>query len=170
MEILYFVSMIILSFSISLGVGSSTLAVSNFLKAIADGTIDPGERNIMGVTYFVLRVAMVQIAMMLILQYIFGHIGIATPYYGTAQAWGAGILVSILYLNAILMTYHLIPNAFGPAIQASAWYTLGVLAALIPLGVTNFSLLIVALLYGCFFMLALAVINGVMSWLKHRAG
>jgi hypothetical protein len=58
METLFIASSIIQSIGISLGVGSSTLAVLNFFHAIADGTISEEERNFMGITYIVLRVAM----------------------------------------------------------------------------------------------------------------
>jgi hypothetical protein len=52
---------ILQTFSISLGVGSSTLAIINFFVAIADSKIDETERIMMGVVYTVLKVAMVLI-------------------------------------------------------------------------------------------------------------
>lgn len=168
MEIIFVVASIILSFSISLGVGSSTIAVVNFFAAIGDGTIDPTERRMMGITYIVLRVAMVAIAIALVTQYMLGYLGYATPYYASTHAIAMGSVTAVLYLNALAMTYRLMPSTFGPAIQASSWYTLGTLAALLTLGVTSFSITVFALGYVTTFVLFLSIINGVMGWLRHR--
>ena len=168
MEIIFVLSSILLSFAISLGVGSSTIAIVNFFTAIADGTIEPTERRMMGVTYIILRVAMVAIALMLITQYMLGYVGVATPYFGTTHAVAMGIVTAVLYLNAVLMTYRIMPSTFGPAIQASSWYTLGTLAALIPVGVIAFPLSIFILAYTTAIILFISLINGVMGWLRHR--
>ena len=61
MEIIIIVIAILQIFSVSLGVGSSTLAVLNFFVAIADGKISDEERNMMGVVYIVLRISMLAI-------------------------------------------------------------------------------------------------------------
>lgn len=168
MEIIFVLSSILLSFAISLGVGSSTIAIVNFFTAIADGTIEPTERRMMGVTYIILRVAMVAIALMLVTQYMLGYVGVATPYFGTTHAVGMGLVTFVLYVNAVLMTYRIMPSTFGPAIQASSWYTLGALAALIPAGVLAFPFTIFLLAYITTMILFISLINGVMGWLRHR--
>lgn len=168
METIFILSSILLSFAISLGVGSSTIAIVNFFTAIADGTIEPTERRMMGVTYIILRVAMVAIALMLVTQYMIGYLGVATPYFGTTHAIAAGAVTAVLYVNAVLMTYRIMPSTFGPAIQASSWYTLGTLAALIPLGILSFSLPVFFLAYAAAIILFISLINGVMGWLRHR--
>ena len=61
MELLLLITAVIQSFAISLGVGSSTLAIVNFFVAIDDGKIDDTERKMMGVVYIILRIAMVMI-------------------------------------------------------------------------------------------------------------
>ncbi|MAZ30281.1 hypothetical protein CL655_03290 [bacterium] len=168
METIFILSSILLSIAISLGVGSSTIAVTNFFMAIADGTIEPTERRMMGVTYWVLRAAMVLIALMLIMQYMLGYAGVETPYFASTHAIAMGALTVVLYVNAVAMTYRLMPSTFGPAIQASSWYTLGVTAALVPLGITSFSLVVFFLAYIATFALFLSLINGIMGWLRHR--
>jgi len=168
MEIIFIIASLLLSIGISLGVGSSTIAIINFFAAIADGIIDPTERRMMGVTYIMLRVAMVVIALTLLTHYMIGYVGFNTPLYGSTHAVAMGIVTVILYSNALAMTYRLMPSTFGPAIQASSWYTLGGLSALLTLDVTNFSIVVFLVAYLTMFTLFLCVVNGVMAWLRHR--
>jgi hypothetical protein len=138
METIIILVAIVQSFAISLGVGSSTLAVINFFVAINDGKIDETERRMMGVTYITLRVAMVVILLTssIILGYNTEYLGLeAMTLYVIVQF----ILIFVLYGNALLMTMRIMPSTFGPAIQAGSWYSLGTLAALVPLGLTNFT-------------------------------
>lgn len=154
------------SFSISLGVGASTLAVLNFFAAIADGEIDDSERRMMGVVYTVLRVAMVAILFTtLVLIVMTETMPLALSGYTAAIL----LAVAILYGNAILMTQHLIPNTIGPALQAGSWYTLGILSAIAPLGYTQHPAWCYLLGYLAVLLLAVAVINGTMAWMKQRA-
>tara|TARA_B100002051_G_scaffold276537_1_gene325508 strand:- start:10682 stop:11203 length:522 start_codon:yes stop_codon:yes gene_type:complete len=155
---------ILQSFAISLGVGSSTLAITNFFVAIADGKIDDTERRMMGVVYVVLRVAMVAIlittVILLAYQYSYGL------FVATGLTIGQIIALLVLYTNALLMTYHLVPSTFGPAIQAGSWYTLGTLLALQVLGYTGFSLTVFLLAYVTWIILAIGIVNGIMAILK----
>ena len=158
---------ILQSFSISLGVGSSTIAICSFFVAIADGTIEPSERKMMGVNYFVLRVAMVFILLttltLLVSQYFLVISQVFTPYV-VAQL----IVLAVLFINAILMTAHIMPSTFGPAIQEGNWYTLGLLAALLPLKLVDFTILQFILGYFAWLVLAISIVNGVMAVLKQR--
>jgi hypothetical protein len=153
---------ILQSFSISLGVGSSTLAIISFFVAIADGSISPDERKIMGVVYIVLRVAMILILFttlcLLAAQYSAGILLIAP--FNITQVF----VVIVLFVNAMLMTAHLIPSNFGPAIQAGNWYTLGTLSALVPLGLTGFTLTHFFLAYITWLILAISIVNGIMAY------
>ena len=158
---------ILQSFSISLGVGSSTLAIINFFTAIADGTIDDTERRMMGVVYVVLRVAMVAILITTVL--LTGAKLLYIPFSQLgAFTFGQMTVLFVLYLNAALMTAHLMPSTFGPAIQAGSWYTLGTLAALAPLGVTTFNYLEFLVGYITWVVLAVAIVNGTMAIMKHK--
>ena len=167
MEITFVLFSVLQSVAISLGVGCSTLAVLNFFSAIADGTIDETERRMMGVVYVVLRIAMV-----LILLTTFGIAAItyseASLYLFSPYLLGLWTLIAVLYVNALLMTLHVVPSTIGPAIQASTWYTLGVLAALAPLNLVNFSYWQFLLGYFCAFLLATFLINGTMWYLRHH--
>ncbi|MEK7462089.1 MAG: hypothetical protein AAB618_00750 [Patescibacteria group bacterium] len=153
---------IIQSFSISLGVGSSTLAIATFFVAIADGSINPDERKMMGVVYIVLRIAMVLILtttlIILAAQYT------ANSFEFAPFLIGQLFVVVILFVNAMLMTAHLIPSNFGPAIQAGNWYTLGTLSALLPLGLTTFSFTQFFIAYITWIVLAIAIVNAIMAW------
>lgn len=147
---------------ISLGVGSSTLAITNFFVAIWDGKIDEHERRMMGIVYIVLRVVMIAIlftTLSLTILYLLRQNSLTAFIYQNA------FLVTILFINAILMTYCKLPSAFGPAIQVSAWYTLGLMTA--------FSLVEWSLSYGQFLLLyitmlflAISIINAIMMYSK----
>lgn len=167
MDITLIVVAIVQSIAISLGVGSSTLAISNFFVAIADGTISPDERKMMGVVYVVLRIAMVLILLTTTVLAVTGYYSFALNSlapYGMAFF----ILIAVLYTNAILMTKRIMPSTLGPSLQASSWYTMGVLSALLPLGLVSFTLLNFILAYITAIVLATAVVNGLMAHFKKR--
>lgn len=153
--------------AISLGVGGSTMAILNFFHALRDGKIDETERNFMGVTYTVLRVAMVLIASTLL----FLSIAYSAAY--TPAASNLLIvqvaLTALLFINALMMTFHYMPSTFGPAIQAGTWYALGFSIALASAGITAVSLGVYALSYVTFVVFLIALVNGVLAYLKeHR--
>jgi hypothetical protein len=156
---------IVQSISISLGVGASTLAIINFFMAIADGTIDATERYMMGAVYVVLRLAMVLILattlLLFIVEYLNDTLALST-YYGQFT------LLAVLYLNAVLMTARIMPSTIGPALQASSWYTLGILSAVASVGATSFTYLQFLLAYMSVFLLAVSVVNGIMSYQKAK--
>ena len=167
MEILITVLAVIQSFAISLGVGSSTLAVVGFFVAIYDGTIDATERKMMGVGYIILRVSMMLIlgttaavAMVVILS----QGAASVPLYTIEQL----VLTLVLFINASLMTMRLMPSSFGPAIQAGSWYTLGVLAALNAQGIDSFSFAQFILGYIALVALFVFGINSYMAYLTSK--
>ncbi len=129
MDLIFVLFSVLQSVAISLGVGCSTAAIVSFFVAIKDGTIGEGERRIMGVLYTLLRVAMVLIlATTTILAYVsYSVIGDAYLTGYSSLFW---VLIAVLFGNAVLMTKHLMPSSIGPGIQASAWYSMGVLVAL----------------------------------------
>ncbi len=161
MEILIILGTVLQGTAISLGMGASTLAIINFFVAIADGTIEPSERKMMGVVYVVLRVAMVLILTTFLLllgaQYLSGN----PVMVNIAQA----TLIAVLFGNAILMTKRIMPSTVGPALQASTWYTQGILASLLSLGyMFTFGQFLLA--YSAMIVLAISIVNGIMAYLK----
>ncbi len=167
MEIIYIISMIVMSFAVSLGVGSSTVAITQFFVAIKDGGINEAERKMLGVVYILLRVAMVGILLTLLAQgsivyYISGNFLFISPFFLAAYT-----VVAVLFLNAIGMTMRLIPSSLGPAIQASSWYSLGMLMALVPLGLTAFTFTQFALVYAGVVLITIAALNIIMSRVKN---
>lgn len=167
MEILFISATLLQSMFVSLGVGASTLAVLNFLVAIKDGVIDLSERAILGMIYIVLRVAMVGILLTTMVQAMVLYSVYGMDYY-TPVATGAWILIGVLFLNAILMTLHVMPSKFGPAIQAGSWYTLGILSALVSVRMTDFTLTQFILGYITMVLIAVVIINGAMQYLKSK--
>jgi hypothetical protein len=166
MEFFILLTAVLFTMASSLGVGSSTIAILNFFVAIRDGVIDPTERAMMSIVYVVLRVAM--IALFLTLSILtasaFYHSGSAALTSTLIIQWAA---LGVLYLNAILMTLRIMPSKFGPAIQASSWYTLGLVTTLASLGIT-----MSVAGYTCFYLTLMAtatiLINGVMQYLKKK--
>lgn len=156
---------ILQSIATSLGVGASTLAIVNFFVAISDGHIDETERNMMGIVYVVLRIAMVIILLTTAYIGIYEYSKAGTLAMDT-QAIAMWVVIFVLYTNAILMTARIMPSTFGPAIQASSWYTLGIMAALVPIGATIGSLTHFFMIYACAIVFAVAVVNGMMWHLK----
>lgn len=157
-------------FAISLGVGSSTLAITNFFVAIADGKIDDTERKMMGIVYVVLRVAMVAILLTTLILIGRTAITLGLEALSSIEYLKLTILV-VLFGNAILMTKHIMPSTFGPSLQAGSWYTLGTIAALETINVTDFSYTHFLLGYITWLVLAVAIVNGIMAYLRaHRHG
>ncbi len=167
MELLILVFSVLLSAGISLGVGASTLAILNFFHAIADGKIDLTERSFMGITYTTLRVAMGIILTSAIALAILG-LNIKGEAFFTGYVAAQALLIAILFLNSFLMTVRLMPSTFGPAIQASSWYSLGVLSALVPFGITHFNFFLFLFIYGTFLFFAISLINSIMAYLKEK--
>lgn len=153
--------------AISIGVGSSTMAIINFFAAISDGVIDAAERRMMGLVYYVLRVAMVAILLTMLALFTAEIMTTGTLQLSTFTV-ALIILVSVLYTNAILMTLRIMPSTLGPSLQASSWYTMGVMASLNSLGLVTFGLLEFVLGYASVILLATALVNGVMAIVKHR--
>jgi hypothetical protein len=83
-------------------------------------------------------------------------------------AIGQCIAIAVLFINAMLMTAHIVPSTIGPGLQAGSWYTLGTLIALQAQGVTEFTLLVFFLAYVSWLVLAVGIVNGVMAFLKSR--
>lgn len=165
MEMIIVLVAILQSIAISLGVGCSTLAITNFFVAIADGKIDENERKMMGVVYIVLRVAMILILTTTTVLSMYAY---ATPGSFTTVTAAIWTLVAVLFGNAVLMTKHIMPSNIGPALQAGTWYTLGVTMSLIPLGLSSFSYFQFIVGYAAAVALAIAIVNGMMSYLKKK--
>ena len=138
MELIIIITAISQSIGVSLGIGGSVLAVTNFFVALSDGHIDTTERKMMGIVYIILRIAMTLIlfttGLLTFLQYkIYGLV------YFTPFVVGFWILIFILFINAILMTLKIMPYNFGPALQAATWFSLGIMLALFSLNLYLFS-------------------------------
>jgi hypothetical protein len=167
MDIVFIILVVLQSMAISLGVGSSTLAIINFFVAISDGTIDPQERKLMGVVYIVLRVAMVAILVTTGILALLHITTLNTPYLTsyTAAFW---TLLIVLFVNAVLMTKHIMPSNIGPALQASTWYTLGILTALLPVGLGDFNYVGFLIGYAAAIGIAVGVVNWIMNYQKKK--
>lgn len=165
MEIAIILLTILFNIALSLGVGSSTLAIINFFVAIADGTINSDERRMMGVVYVVLRVSMVLLLLisLLLMSLNVQQSGLITYSSMMIATW---ILLFVLYLNAVLMTIRVMPSAFGPSIQAGTWYTFGIITTLSSLGII-FSVTQFVLVYLSFVLFVTVLVNATMQYLTH---
>jgi len=166
MEFIFNVSAVIQMMSISLGVGASTVAITSFFVAIADGHMDATERRMLQPVYVILRVAMGLILATAILKALTEIITFGGSVI-TGSLLGIWTVIVVLFINAYLMTAHIMPSSFGPAIQAGSWYTLGFLTALISIGIAN-SYLVFLIGYGLFMAAVITFVNGMIVYLKIR--
>ncbi len=143
------------------------MAIVNFFSAIADGVIDEKERHMMGLVYYVLRIAMVVILLTVLARFSYEFIATGTIVL-TTMTIATLLLVFVLYANSALMTLHYMPSSIGPALQAATWYSLGVMASLDSLKLVTFSTLPFFLGYLSAVLLAIAIVNGMMAHLKSR--
>ena len=155
---------ILQSMFISLGVGASTLAIINFFVAIKDGNIDQTERKMMGVTYIILRVAMVGILFTTLV--LLAPVMIEDVTMLGVFSLGQLTIVAILFINAALMTARLMPSKYGPGIQAGSWYTLGGITAMAGLGIAAYSYTEFLVGYVAVMLLAVVLVICVMNWMK----
>lgn len=165
MELILLLTIILQSAGISLGMGASTLAISNFFVAIADGTIDPAERKMMGVVYVVLKIALTLIFITTV--YLLGTALMAVSIDSVATYLWAQLLVAfVLLINSILMTKRLMPSSVGPALQAGSWYTLGILTTMVGMLDMKITMGMFLIWYVTAIVVALLIVNGVMRSLK----
>jgi len=104
------------SLMISLGAGVSTFAVLSYFASIQDGVIEKAERRIMGSIYFVLRLAMASLSIILILLLFFTD-------FSDYSVWFRVLIMFVMIVNAGLMTSHRMPMWFGPPLMFASWYT-----------------------------------------------
>ncbi len=138
MEIFYIIVEVLKAVSISLGVGASTVVIALYLGSLSnDGKIDDSERRLLGINYTVLRAGMILIFLTHLILNIpmFLEGGITALYTPLNMIqWG---LLAVLYINAILMSAHIMPDTAGPGTQVATWFSLGVVTALAPLAAIN---------------------------------
>jgi len=145
----------------SIGVGASTLVIASFFVALYDGQIDPSERRMLGVIYWLLRYAMVMIAVAMGLVTWFAP----ETFYTLPYFWA---LVAVLFVNAFLMTKHWISPKLGPAIQAGTWYTVGFLHTIELFNMLEITPLIFLSLYAVDILFMLLVVNGYLTFVKKK--
>ncbi len=129
---LYNIVQTINGMAISLGVGGSTFAlIFHFMGMRSTVAHDVG-RPYQKVVYVVLRVAMVLIFVTEATK-ISLYLYTGTPLkvlLGVSVLTFLWTVIAVLFINPVLMTFHLMSNKLGPAIQAASWYTLGTLVSL----------------------------------------
>lgn len=139
--------------AISLGGGASTFALIFYFMAKRDPTLRETGRSYQKVVHIVLRIAMVLILLTEITKGVLYSIFASqkgatfTELFAADDLMFMWTVVIVLFLNAVLMTVHLMPMKLGPAIQATSWYTLSVLTAL-PMITMSYAPLILTYL-GC---------------------
>lgn len=151
------------AFSISLGVGCSTVAIISFL-AMAGKQLDRDtSAYFMQIVFTLLRVAMGGILITAALLAV-GNWG---DGYLTTESIALWLLIGVLYSNAVLMTTHVMPRTIGPGLQAATWYGLGVLTAVS----TVISLpnpYVLGLGYVVWVVVVIVIVNRVMQYRKNK--
>lgn len=165
MEIVLIITAVVFNIALSLGVGSSTLAIINFFVAIADGSINSDERKMMGIVYIVLRVAMVLLLLSSLVTVSLNVQRDGIVVYNP-QVISTFILLFVLYLNAILMSLRIMPTSFGPSIQAGTWYVFGIVTTFTFLGIL-YSVTQFITLYILTLIFLTLVVNVIMMYVEH---
>lgn len=125
MELFTLVTIFLFKLGITLGVGSSTFALTFYFASLRDGKIDATERRFLHIVYFILRIGMTLIATGLALSLL------GEPLLEHMQTYLlAWVLLGIITLNAVGMTLHFMPMKYGPVIAGGSWYSLFFLTAL----------------------------------------
>lgn len=150
---------------VSLGVGCSTLAVCNYIVASRDGMVDESERRLMGIVYRILRIAMGIILVTIIIQGVNGIAAAGANYVHPFVAFSWSVII-VLFVNAVLMTRHLMPKILGPSLQSASWYMLAVMYFLGSAGLVNYSYTHFAVWYVILIAVAMVVINGSIAYFK----
>ena len=154
MDIFAIITEIVFKLGLTLGVGSSTFALTFYIMALTDGKIDPSERRFLHAVYTVLRIGMFLIATGLILS-LFVYPDTSVQYI--AQ-W---ILLGVITLNALGMTFKFMPMQYGPTIAGGSWYSL-FFASTLPLN--NFPILTTVIGY----VFVIVFLHVLLSYLKKR--
>lgn len=146
---------------LSIGVGSSTVALTLYLIALSDGKLEPSERHMLGGVYVILRIGMILIATGLALSFIFETVARDLQY---AFQWA---MLGALTTNAVLMTYHKISMQFAPALQGATWYALFFVTVL---PVHTLPLVIVGVLYCAWVAVVYLIIRTVLHKIEALHG
>lgn len=105
----------------TLGVGSSTYAITFFHQSIADGVVDDTEKRFLHTVYFLLRAGMILLFVSYTAQGYQIWQGMPIPV-GTDTLAIQSTLLAIIFGNAVLMEKRLIAMWLGPAIAGASWY------------------------------------------------
>lgn len=161
-ETLFAITQVLRQMGVTFGVGASTFALTFFINALEDGTIDQSERRFMHIVYVVLRIGMTLITLSLLL---LGAIALASGAPISALFSSIYLmeltLIGVIIVNAILMTKHLMPMKFGPVLAGGSWYSLFFVNTL-PLAATAYPTLLV--FYAAFLVLFFIVFMVVKSY------
>ena len=142
---------IVYTVGLTLGVGASTFAVIFYIQILQDGIVDASEKRLMRTVYIILRVGMGLIGLALIGNLFF-------PTNSLPPGIIAWTLLGVITLNALLMTYRLMPMRFGPVLAGGSWYTL-FLVSRTP--IQNMEIMLIGVIY----ILVLALFSAVFKFL-----
>ena len=88
---------------------------------------------------------------------------------GISVSQGAQLtILAVLFINAVLMTKHLMPSKYGPSIQAGSWYALSIVSSLAAMEIIEYTYTLFAIVYVIWLVLVTIIVNGVMAWLRPR--
>ena len=146
---------------LSLTVASSTYALIFYFQSLRDGTVDDTEKRFLHTVFFVLRLgwALFAAGEIILLAFIFS---LGTPLSAVSDTiWMTWLIFGVLLLNAYLMTKHIMPMRFGPALAGGSWYSIFFLNVL-PFGNFHWSFLILG------YVIFLAVFFGILEIIRKQ--
>ena len=156
---LLYVSVVLHVVGTALGVGAAKFAEIHFTRFNADNSIDEGERETLGVTYYVMRIGLF---MLVVTGFSF------LLYYrieeNVTALFAAGFLAKVTIIgallgNAIAMQARILPLEVGAPVSLTSWY-----AALV-LGVMGHTDMTYVQLMGVY-LLSIVVVGVLLKWAR----
>jgi hypothetical protein len=144
-----------------LGVGGATIAEVQINVALKDRKVDTSERALMHANYWMIRVGLALI--------VISGIALVWTLYQSGSTWALTspklwtkeIMAGIILLNAVLLSYRLVPLWLGAAISFTSWWGAALLGLTgrLPFTFTEF-------LIG--YVVAVFIVAGVLHLIRHQ--
>lgn len=105
-----------------LGTGGATLAEVQINTALKDGKVDASERALMHANYWMIRVGLALIVVSGVSLVFYLYQTGSTWALASHKLWIKEVMVVAIILNAVALSYRLVPLWLGAAISFTSWW------------------------------------------------
>lgn len=150
-----------------LGVGGATMIEVHLNKALADGSMSPDERGMLGLNFTVLRIGLVLAVL--------SGVGFIILYQSTGQEWRLQNpvfwvkmgMVLVVLVNALLLQAHKISLYWGSAFSFVTWWTIMILGFFLTNGVRYGWFELIAV-YGVSIVVGAFILHKIRGYIKSK--